>query len=273
MSDADDLIISVAGPVATITFNRPKQGNSITSPMMQKLLQGLDDLNNNAAVRVIVLTANGKHFCTGMDLKGGLDVSQSKPYTPFEKLWSSPKPVIGVINGPALGGGVGIMFATDIRIMASDAFIAFPEVQLGIYPALISGYIAPQLGPYLTQSLMLTGEPLSAERCLHHGLVSAVTPPSELQKSLDHYVALLLKAPKDAHSGVKRLVRLVSYCGEYHTEAMDGLVTEFQTMMRSPAIRHGMKTVKETKKYPDWGKFYEEQQQKKDAKEPKKAKL
>jgi methylglutaconyl-CoA hydratase len=258
MAASTDLLVSVKGPVGTIAFNRPQHGNSITGPMMQQLLAALDQMNNRPDVRVIVLTATGKYFCSGMDLKGmGVDLAQSKPYAPFEKLWSSPKPVIGAIGGSALGGGVGIMFATDIRVMAAGTTISFPEVRLGIYPALISGYIAPQLGPYMTQSLMLTGEPCSAERLLQLGAVSAVVPPDQLAAAVDRYVQLLLQAPTAAHSGVKRLVRLVNYCGEYHTEAMDGLVAEFGTMMRSPAMRHGMKTFQETKKYPDWDKFYE----------------
>jgi methylglutaconyl-CoA hydratase len=253
-----DLLVSVKGPIGTITLNRPDQGNSITGPMMAQLLAALDDMNQRPDVRVIVLTAAGKYFCSGMDLKGvGIDAAQAKPYVPFERLWSSKKPVIGAIQGPALGGGVGMMFATDIRVMAAGATISFPEVRLGIYPALISGYIAPQLGPYMTQALMLTGEPCSAERLLQLGAVSKVVPAAEMQAAVDHYTALLLRAPTDAHSGVKRLVRLVNYCGEYHTEVMDGLVQEFGAMMRSPAIRHGMKSFQETKKYPDWDKFYE----------------
>ena len=262
-----DLLVSVKGPVGTIAFNRPQQGNSITAPMMQGLLNALEDMNQRPDVRVIVLTATGKYFCSGMDLKGGgADLMRSKPYAPFEKVWSSNKPVIGAIGGSALGGGVGMMFATDIRVMAAGTFISFPEVQLGIYPALISGYIAPQLGPYMTQSLMLTGEQCPAERLLQLGVVSKVVPPDQLQSAVDHYVNLLLRGPTEAHSGVKRLVRLVNYCGEYHTEAMDGLVTEFSTMMRSPAIRHGMKTFQETKKYPDWAKFYDERSKPKPSK-------
>jgi methylglutaconyl-CoA hydratase len=192
-----------------------------------------------------------------MDLKGGAnDVANEKPFAMFEKIWSSRIPVIGAMNGPALGGGVGLMFATDIRIVTKDFYIAFPEVKLGIYPALISGYIAPQLGPYLTQALMLTGEPFPAEKLLHHGVVSSVVDTDQLSAAVGSQIQQLLRSPVAAHAGVKRVVRLVNYCGEYHGEAMQGLAAEFLTMMRTPEAKHGLATFAKEKKYPDWDSYY-----------------
>ena len=252
------ILRSVIKGVGSITLNRPEHGNAITASMMQELFASLDDFQGNPEVRVITITGAGKYFCTGMDLKGNdVDFSKTKPYAPFEKIWGSTKPVIGIINGPALGGGVGIMFSCDIRVMAKDAHIAFPEVSLGIFPALISGYIAPQLGPYLTQSLMLTGQAMTALELLNHGVVTSVAiDKEELAVHVASIVAKLMSGPVSSHAGVKRLIRLINYCGEYHVEVMDALVQEFQAMMRSPEARFGMKSFGAKKEKPDWTQFY-----------------
>jgi len=256
MVEQSDLIISVQGPVGTITLNRPSARNSMTPQMLEGIQTVVDAFNADESVRVIVVTGTGKFFCGGRDLLGLIDTSpQSRPHMVYEKLWTSNKPVVGAINGPAVGAGAGIMFAADIRVMCEGAFVSFPEVNMGILPAIVSGYVAPQLGPYLTQSLMLTGEQLSAERCLHHGLVSKVVAPDAMKSAVDYYVSLLLKSPKDAHAGVKRLVRLVNYCGEYHTEAMDGLVTEFKSMMQSSLFAYGRAAFK-GKRPADWNEYY-----------------
>ena len=272
MADAEPITLAIKGSVATIVLKKP----AITMPMAQALMKYMAALNGpeHEAVRVIVLTGSSKYFCTGMDLNvapsknskaaaGGVgDTSANKsfkPYALFEAIWGSPKPVVAVMNGPAMGGGVGLLYACDIRIASDQSFIKFPEAALGIFPALISGYISPQLGPYLTQSLMMTGEPMSAAELKSFGQVSAVCPPDRLQATTEQIVAKLLTAPKGSHAGVKRIIRTVSYQGEYHQEAMDSLMSEFGGMMRSPEARHGMKTFRAERKAPDWDEYYRQQ--------------
>lgn len=276
---ADDhvlLDIDSSTGVATITLNRPAAGNAITPAMGTRLIELLKQLNaDRDDVRVIILTGSGKFFCTGMDLRGGgpSAATLAAPFAPFEAVWASTKPVVARVNGPALGGGVGFLFACDIRVAVDTAYIAFPEAALGIYPALISGYIAPQLGPYLTQSLMMTGEKFTSQQLLAAGQVSRVATPAELDKTVADIVGRLLTAPKHAHAGVKRIVRLVNYCGAYHDEAMDALVTEFQAMMRSEEARHGLKTFALTKEKPNWSEWYDQKRSSSKEKSAAKSKL
>jgi len=259
-----EVLVEIAGPVATVTLNRPRQGNSITGPMMLALMrafQRLNDAKECPDVRVIVLTGKGKFFCTGMDLRGGgLDLAKMKPYTPFDVIWRSPKPVVVAMNGPALGGGVGILFAGDIRVATTECFIQFSEVKIGIYPAMISAYITPQLGASLTRQLMLTAEKFPASELLATRTVAAVVPPAELWDAVGAVVAKLLRNSLEAQAGVKRLMELVAYGGtDGHEDTMGELTVEFGRMMRSREAKAGGAYFREHRKPMDWNEYYEAQ--------------
>ena len=262
------LVSGEAGPVATVTLNRPHAGNSITGPMMAQLLSAFHRLNGPRCphVRVIVLTGSGKFFCTGMDLRGAnLDLAKGKLYTPFDTIWKSPKPVVVRMNGPALGGGVGMLFAGDIRVATTDCFIQLSEVKIGIYPALISGYIAPQLGPSLTKQLMLTAEKFPASELLATRTLAAVVPPSQLDAAVTAVTDKLLRNSVQAQAGVKRLIELVSFGGQDgHEETMNELVVEFGKMMRSKEARVGGAYFRQHKRPLDWREYYDRLREKGD---------
>jgi 1,4-dihydroxy-2-naphthoyl-CoA synthase len=149
--------VSVANHVATITLFRPHRGNSITPSMGKEVLDALTRIEESREIHVLILTGSGSVFCTGMDLSGARDNSDFDASAFFERLKSFPKPIVCQVNGPAMGGGMGLVFVTDIRISLKKAHFSFPEVKRGVIPALISSYIVPQLGPYLSTQYMLTG--------------------------------------------------------------------------------------------------------------------
>lgn len=256
MSGEDEVLLDVAAGVATVTLNRPNSGNAMTGPMMVRLMQVVGEANSRCDVRVIVITGKGKYFCTGMDVRKGVDTGRMKPYTPFDTLWKSPKPVIARMNGPAMGGGVGLLFCCDIRIAPESAFIAFPEVALGIYPALISGYILPQLGAARTQYLMLTGQRLPAAKFEAAGVAHVVVPADKLDDAVGAMTTRLMKNSMEAQAGVKRLVQLVSYGADEHDDVMAALTGEFGTMMRSKEMAHARKVFAATGKPPNWDEYY-----------------
>lgn len=254
-----EVLFEVKGPVATITLNRPNQGNALTPDMLNRVIDLFKRANDDEPlVRCIVLTGKGKFFCTGMDLRKASATARTKPHLGFDTIWASKKPVVLAMNGPALGGGVGIMFCTDYRVITTDCFIQFPEVQLGIYPALISGYIAPQMGPYLTQQLMMTGEKFQAADLLASRLVAQVVDPEKLEEGVQKGLQLLLRNSPAAQAGVKRLVKLVNYGADQHEDVMSELQSEFQAMMRSKEAAYGRKIFGETRRPPDWNAYYEE---------------
>ncbi|KAJ3075193.1 hypothetical protein HDU98_008919 [Podochytrium sp. JEL0797] len=137
---------STTGPVLTLSLNNPKRANALTSQMCNQLLEALDAAEKDPSVRVVVLTGEGKYFSAGMDLARASDGSNA-PFDAamavFRRIKDFPKPTIGRVNGPALGGGVGLLFSTDIRIAVDHAFIQLAEVKRGLIPAIISLVIVP----------------------------------------------------------------------------------------------------------------------------------
>ena len=128
----EEVLLDLNDYVATITLNRPKKGNSITTTMGNLLLKILQELKNNNKARIIIITGSGKYFCTGMDLSNKSNEKKLDPKLLFQTLVHYPKPIISKINGPALGGGFGIVFCSDIRIVDENAYFAFSEVKRGL---------------------------------------------------------------------------------------------------------------------------------------------
>lgn len=255
-SEADPVLVSVAGPVATVKLNRPEAGNSLTSEMLQRLMEAFAALQRDEAVRVIVLTGRGKYFCTGMDVRKGVTLGKVKPYAPFDAVLKSSKPVVGVLNGPAMGGGFGLFCCCDIRVAEAGAFASMPEVAVGVYPAIISGYVIPQLGASRAQYMMLTGARVPVAELAASGFIHAVAPAAELQAKAADVVKSLLRNSLAAQGGVKRIVQLVAYGGDDHDDTMAALAGEFRTMMASPERKHAAKVFSETKRPPDWNSYY-----------------
>ncbi|KAG0250233.1 EnoyL-CoA hydratase [Actinomortierella ambigua] len=274
MSD-QEVLYSTQGAVATITLNRPKRGNALSSDMVTLFGLLVQRAIDDPAVRVIVVTANGKYFCTGMDLTGGGGVSshanntylgnekeetkeEETATTPslFQLLRKAPKPTIAKINGPALGGGVGIVFACNIRVVHPSAYFSMPEVHRGLIPAMISEVIVPQLGPFLSKQYMLTGERVPADEALRVGFVSAVVGKEDdaLDKKTQEYLDLLLQGGPGALRDVKALVDVIDSRGG-DPEASSKYVREaFVKMVTSEEAAHGIGAFASRKK-PNWDDF------------------
>jgi len=145
--------------VGTIIFNRPHKGNSLSTSMVSLALQTLDKFESDPAIRVIVITGSGKMFCTGMDLSATQQMDDSKNIKDvglvFERLKNCRKPLIAKINGPAIGGGCGLLFTADIRIASKNAFFWVSDVQRGLIPAVISVYMAREIGSAFSKTFII----------------------------------------------------------------------------------------------------------------------
>jgi enoyl-CoA hydratase/carnithine racemase len=254
--DPAEVLVSIAGPVATVTLNRPESGNSMTTEMLALLVETMVKLQQDPAVRVIVLTGKGKYFCTGMDVRKGVNISKMRPTAPFDAVFKSTKPVVGVLNGPAMGGGVGLFCCCDVRVCTSEAFVSLPEVAVGIYPALISAYVIPTFGASRSQYMMLTGARIPAAELLAAGIAHAVAPTGDLPTATERVVKSLLRNSLEAQAGVKRLIQLVAYGGEDHDDVKGLLAGEFRAMMTSADRKHAAKVFAETKRPPNWDEYY-----------------
>ncbi|KAI7857631.1 ClpP/crotonase-like domain-containing protein [Circinella umbellata] len=258
-----EILLSVVDHVATLTFNRPRKGNALTASMNEILLDTLPKLAADPQVRVLVLTGAGKFFCTGMDLsanRGSMDPEQVKGgffkgRQVFNLLNTFPKPVIARINGPALGGGVGLVFTADIRIAVDNAYFALTEVKRGIIPAIISQFIVPELGKHKTREYMLTGRRVPAAEGADSFLTSVVSP-QDLDAKVKSYIEMLVDSAPGASADIKKLIDMVGSGGDknYHERVQNGVEEAYVKMMQSDEAAYGIMSFL-SKEKPDWNQF------------------
>jgi methylglutaconyl-CoA hydratase len=124
----------------------------------------------------------------------------------FEAAWTLPKPLVGRINGAALGGGAGLVACCDMAVAINSARIGFSEVKLGLLPAVIAQYVVPKIGVSQARALFVSGERFTAERAFDIGLVHAVAHPEDLYATVAGLVQRLLSSAPEAAAAAKRLV-------------------------------------------------------------------
>jgi enoyl-CoA hydratase/carnithine racemase len=185
------------GGVACLTLNRPDKRNAIDDATRDALAQAFAGFDVDAAIRVVILTGAGTAFCAGVDLAtpGNVPAPSSAAASPVvtrprltAPLDAFSKPVIAALNGVAVGGGLELALACDIRIAATTARFGLPEVRIGSLPG--SGgtqRLMGAAGRSLAAQMLFTGEPISAEQALAAGLVSELHAPDAL---LDRAFAL-----------------------------------------------------------------------------------
>lgn len=168
---------------AEITLNRPDKGNALTMPMLQQLKSMVAEIECERTIRAVVIRSRGRFFCTGGDIEawGALtphDMGRDwilPGIEVFDRLAALPQPVIAAISGHALGGGLELAMAADLRIAVRQAKFGSPEVTLGM----IAGWmgvrrLAETIGVARARHLMLLGAPVTAEQALNWGLVTAL---------------------------------------------------------------------------------------------------
>jgi methylglutaconyl-CoA hydratase len=209
----DELVhLDAADGVATITLDSPANRNALSAQLRRELLTHLDAALADSGTRVVVLTHTGRVFCSGMDLKesrgaGAGDQGVNEVPAILTRLWTSPKPVIARIAGPARAGGVGLVAACDIAVAAQEATFAFSEVRIGVVPAVISVVVLPRLVPRAAHELFLTGETFDAARAAAVGLVNTAVPADELDAEVARYAGMLRLGAPGALATTKELLR------------------------------------------------------------------
>jgi 2-(1,2-epoxy-1,2-dihydrophenyl)acetyl-CoA isomerase len=198
-------LLEIVDGVATITLNRPEKLNAYTLEMGEEVTQSFRKLVADDAVRVIVLTGEGRGFCAGVDLEA-LRAHQAGEHAagapklgeedflrelPLE-IASAPKPVIAAVNGAAIGVGVTMILPCDLRIAAEEAKLALPFARLGLLPGLGSTHLLPKLvGRAKARELVLTGRKIGAAEALEIGLVDRVVPGARLADVVQEVAAEL----------------------------------------------------------------------------------
>ncbi len=206
--------------VARISLNRPEVRNAMNAAFIRDLTEAVETVGADEAVRAVILTGKGKGFCAGADLAwmretAGYSVEENYADSGrlgrmLKLLNGLPKPVLGLVNGHAFGGGVGLVACCDIAIASSAAKFSLSEVRLGLTPATISPYVVRKIGQSHARRYFLTAEVFDAARAGEIGLVHTVAGPEELEARGREFVDLLLLGGPKAQAISKDLVFRVS---------------------------------------------------------------
>jgi enoyl-CoA hydratase len=202
--------------VLQINLNRPNQLNALNRELLQELSQTLDEAKNDASVRAILLTGEGKAFCAGADIKQlstlkdheGLDFARFGQSV-FRKLELLGKPSIAAIQGFAFGGGCELAMAATLRIAADNAVFGQPEIKLGLIPGFGGTQrLSRLIGKGQALEICLTGRRFSANEAFHWGLVNEVTAPENLYERAN---AILKELTALAPLALQSIINVIHY--------------------------------------------------------------
>ena len=189
MSDSNLVQLVVDNSVALVTINKPQALNALSSEVLAELKSVVEKIQSDAQIRCVLVTGAGeKAFVAGADIKQihDLDVDSAKEFAElgqsvFSSLEDLPVPVIAVVNGFALGGGLELAMACDFILASEKAKFGLPECTLGLMPGFGGSVrLARKVGPALAKQMMFTGDMISAEDAKAAGLVNQVFAPDEL---------------------------------------------------------------------------------------------
>jgi 2-(1,2-epoxy-1,2-dihydrophenyl)acetyl-CoA isomerase len=223
--DLGDLLLEVEGGVARITLNRPQAANSITATQRNQIIDWIEAANDDAFIRCIVLGANGKHFCTGADLRQ----EGAKPPRPegapeqlvgdrrrvmlqgairlVSSILDSEKPVIAAVQGTAAGIGCHIAFACDLVIASDSAKFIEVFARRGLTADGLGTWLLPRLiGLQRARELILLAEDVSPQRAAEIGLITRCVPADEFDATVADLAARLANGPTKAHTVNKWLL-------------------------------------------------------------------
>ena len=257
----NNIITEIDLGVGIITLNRPERHNAFDDAAIAELSDAIDKMAADPGVRVLVISSSGKSFCAGADLNW---MKRAAGYSSDENLRDSralaemlrrlaqcPKPTIARIQGPAYGGGVGLIACCDVAIATFDAQFALTEVKLGIIPSVISPHVIAAIGERYARRYMLTAERFSAAEAYRIGLLhEMVSDNAALDEAVGEIVDALLNNGPGALAECKALLEAVAW-KPLSPEVIEDTAQRITRVRASDEGREGMSAFLEKRK-PNW---------------------
>jgi methylglutaconyl-CoA hydratase len=240
--------------IATVLLNRPERGNAFDQVMLDELGQAFAALAADAAARVVVLRASGRHFCTGADLAARGTEAPALPAATtgtslrevLAGLDALPKPTLAVVHGAAVGGGAGFAACCDVVIAAEDAFFSIPEVRVGMPPLGVAPFLVRAIGHRNFRRYGLSGERITAAEALRLGLAHQVCAADALEEALAGIADAFLHGAPGAISALK------SAAAQYASPTLSTiLATQPGHDPKTPEALEGIASFREKRK-PSW---------------------
>jgi methylglutaconyl-CoA hydratase len=217
MLDSPLVLLDRDGAVAVVTLNEPNARNPLSPGLVDQLTATLRGLASDDDVRVVILTGAGTGFCAGADLR------RMRTATPLEDrdeydsilvlnrtLWNYPKPTIAAVHGFAMGAGANLMSWCDLVVIDENARIAYPEVRAGVPSATVVPTLMRTLGRKRMYELLLTGDPISAERAAELGMVNIVAPAGTVLATARQLASRIEVHNPDAIRLTKEIIRVTT---------------------------------------------------------------
>lgn len=212
---ADLVLTTIENGIATLTLNRAEARNALSFELIDAMNKAANELGREAGppsggIRVLILAGAGKSFCAGMDLKGVLsDPKKMAEMLRGLSLFSRrirrlPIPTIARVQGAAVGGGCGLMVVTDFAITHPESKVGYPEVDLGVCPAVVAPWLIKKIGAGRARAMLLAGGTMSGEEGYKVGLASHLVPESQLESATMELATKLLKGGANAMAVTKR---------------------------------------------------------------------
>ena len=231
-----------AGPITKVTLSRPELRNAMSDVTLRSLTLVFRAIAADQAVRAVIVTGGGKDFCAGADVNwmkesGKLAPEEGKKDARLlaemlQAVDECPVPVIVAAQGNCYGGGLGLLAACDIAVLADDAKMSFSECRLGIMPAVISCWVLPKIGAVNARRYYLTAEVFGASAAVHMGLAHESVKPEELYAKTDAIAANILKCGPNAVRAAKALLPRLAPLG---LNQRIGMTVETLVRLRSSA--------------------------------------
>ncbi|WP_035351255.1 enoyl-CoA hydratase/isomerase family protein [Edaphobacter aggregans] len=254
------ILVSEDDGVKTIMLNRPERRNAMTPEMQDELIAAFEKAAADHC-RVVMLTGAGEAFCAGLDmvhLQAIAGKSQSEHVADAERvsrlfrtLYDLPKPTIAVVHGAAIAGGTGLATICDFTLAAPGVKFGFTEVKIGFVPAVVSAFLALQIGDKRARDLLLTGRLFTSEEAEGLGLVNEVVPPEELsERALALANTLKANSPQSI-AATKRLM------AQQNRVWLDAAIAHALTANSEARMMHDFRegvTAFLEKRKPAWGK-------------------
>jgi methylglutaconyl-CoA hydratase len=252
------LRLSHDASIATITLSRPEKRNAISYELIEELLGALDELAQSSAL-VLILTGEGKAFCSGMDLENlkaltGRSAEQNLKDSEtmadlFRALYEFPRPTIAAVNGAAIAGGCGLATLCDFTLAVPEAKFGYTEVRIGFVPAIVSTFLLRQIGEKYARDLLLTGRIIEAGEAHRIGLINEIVSAGDL---LARARALALQLLENSPVSLSCTKRLLSDYARSDLDAQIRLAVKENAAIRTTSdFREGISSFLEKRK-PRW---------------------
>jgi methylglutaconyl-CoA hydratase len=254
------ILVTDDSDVRTITLNRPERRNAMTPEMQEELIGAM---NETAAgnCRVVVFRGAGDAFCSGLDLSALQSMNDKtatdhradtqRIATLFRTLYELPKPTIAAVHGAAIAGGTGLATICDFTLAVPSAKFGYTEARIGFVPALVSAFLALQIGDKRSRDLLLTGRLFDAAEAYRLGLVNEVVQPDALEERVSALAQVLVANSPESLAATKRLLaeQNKAWLDAAITQAMDANAQARETA----DFREGIAAFLEKRK-PVWSK-------------------